>query len=105
MDLTSPFMIIMLLASSSVLTAIVTAWFKRHDVDAGMTKKKAEAAKVNADSAKVLSDLAISQTQSMAEQMGEFRLALRQHREWDRKMVVQARQAGIEFEDPPELFL
>ncbi|MFE7799497.1 hypothetical protein [Nocardia sp. NPDC057440] len=62
--------------------------------DAHMTK-------IKVDAAKVLSDLAISQTQ----QMGEFRMALRAHRDWDRKMVRQARQLGIEFEDPPELFL
>lgn len=37
--------------------------------------------------------------------MGEFRMALRAHREWDQKMVRHARQLGIEFEDPPELFL
>ncbi|MBF6296560.1 hypothetical protein IU459_03270 [Nocardia amamiensis] len=92
------FAALVLIASSSVLSAIVTAWFKRGDVDATMTKTKA-------DAAKVLSDLAISQTQLMSEQMGEFRMALRAHREWDRKMVTRARQAGLEFEDPPELFL
>jgi hypothetical protein len=92
------FSALVLLAGSSVLSAIVTAWFKRGDVDAHMTKTKA-------DAAKVLSDLAISQTQQMSEQMGEFRMALRVHREWDRKMVTRARQAGIEFEDPPELLL
>jgi hypothetical protein len=94
----SVFSALVLIASSSVLSAAVTAWFKRGDVDAHMTKTKA-------DAAKVLSDLAISQTQQMSEQMGEFRMALRAHREWDRKMVRRARELGIEFEDPPELFL
>ncbi|MGW4089529.1 hypothetical protein [Nocardia sp. NPDC004750] len=92
------FAALVLIASSSALSAAVTAWFKRGDVDANMTKTKA-------DAAKVLSDLAISQTQQMSEQMGEFRMALRAHREWDRKMVARVRQAGIEFDDPPELFL
>jgi len=92
------FSMLLLLASSSVLSAVVTAWFKRGDVDASMTKTKA-------DAAKVLSDLAISETQRMSEQMGEFRMALRAHREWDRRMVTRARQAGIEIDDPPELFL
>jgi hypothetical protein len=41
----------------------------------------------------------------MSTQMSEFRMALRAHREWDRQMVSRARQAGIEIEDPPELFL
>jgi len=92
------FSMLLLLASSSVLSAVVTAWFKRGDVDASMTKTKA-------DAAKVLSDLAISETQRMSEQMGEFRMALRAHREWDRRMVTRARQAGIEIDDPPELYL
>ncbi|MBF6150245.1 hypothetical protein [Nocardia nova] len=92
------FSILMLLASSSALSAAVTAWFKRGDVDATTTKKKA-------DAAKVLSDLAISETQRMSEQMGQFRMALRAHREWDRKMVARARRAGIEIDDPPELYL
>ncbi|MFI7188132.1 hypothetical protein ACIBQ0_00235 [Nocardia nova] len=39
------FSILMLLASSSALSAAVTAWFKRGDVDATMAKKKADAAK------------------------------------------------------------
>jgi hypothetical protein len=92
------FAALVLIASSSVLTAAVTAWFKRGDVDAHMTKTKA-------DTAKVLSDLAISQTQQMSVQMGELRMTLRVHREWDRKMVTRARRAGIEIDDPPELFL
>jgi uncharacterized membrane protein len=92
------FSTLVLLASSSALSAAITAWFRRGDVDATMTKKKA-------DAAKVLSDLAISETQRMSEQMDEFRMALRAHREWDRKMVTRARQAGIEIDDPPELYL
>jgi hypothetical protein len=92
------FSTLVLLASSSVLSAAVTAWFKRGDVDAHITK-------TTADAAKVLSDLALSETQRMSKQMSEFRMALRAHREWDRQMVSRARQAGIEIEDPPELYL
>lgn len=92
------FSTLVLLASSSALSAAVTAWFKRRDVDATLTKTKA-------DAAKVLSDVAISETQRMSEQMDEFRMALRRHRKWDRKMVARARQAGIEIDDPPELYL
>jgi hypothetical protein len=94
----SVFSALLLVAGSSVLSAVVTAWLKRGDAEANITKTKA-------DAARVLSDLAISQTQQMSQQMGEFRMALRVHREWDRKMVTRARRAGIEFEDPPELFL
>lgn len=92
------FTILMIIAGSSVLTAAVTGYLNRHLVDATRTKTKA-------DAAKTLSDLAIEQTTAMAEQMGEFRTALRAHREWDRSMVRKARELGLDFDDPPELFL
>ncbi|MGO4649784.1 hypothetical protein AB4305_33385 [Nocardia sp. 2YAB30] len=87
-----------LIASSSVVSSIATAWFSRKNLDASMTKTKA-------DAAKTLSDTAIAQTQLMAAQIGELRQALRMHREWDKKMVIIARQAGLEIDDPPELWL
>ena len=100
----SLFAVLMLLASSSVVTAVVTALFQRRNVDSGITKNKAEAAKADADAAKILSEMAIEQTRSMHDAVVQIRAALQAHREWDRRMVQTARAAGIVIEDPPELY-
>ncbi|WP_327120411.1 hypothetical protein OHB12_16320 [Nocardia sp. NBC_01730] len=92
------FSILVLVAGSSVLSAVVTTLANRKSIDANTTKTKA-------DAAKTLSDTAIAQSQQMAGQIGELRQALRVHREWDKKMVLKARQAGLDFDEPPELWL
>lgn len=92
------FAIILMIGSSSVIVAIITARTQRNSVDATVEKGRAEAGKI-------ISDAALAWNQELHKQIEDLKTALKTHREWDKQVVKKARAAGLEIDDPPELWL
>jgi len=92
------FSALVLLAGSAAVGATITAFSQRKNVDANAVKTKAEAAQI-------VSQTALAQNQAMATQIAELRAALQAHREWDKRVVKIVRDAGLQIDDPPELWL
>jgi hypothetical protein len=68
--------------------------------------------KIRVDGVAVLSETALEQVESMAKEVKGlrqditlFRGALREHEVWDRKVIRKLEEAGINMEDPPNLWV
>lgn len=77
-----------------------------------MLKAFLDRGKIKVDVAAGLSENAIAQVASMRidldaaqEDIKKFRAALRQHEIWDRQVIKKLDQAGIEVDQPPELWV
>lgn len=98
---TSPvFTVLISLASSGVLVALVNVWFQRKNIDATQAKTKAE-------EARILSEGALAEVIFIRKQLADVRTTFAEHRKWDREMVREVRRLNPEAEiaDPPEVFV
>jgi len=94
------FAILISIASSGVLVALIQVWFQRKNLDATQAKTKAE-------EAKILSEGALTQLVDMRLQMADVREAMVAHRKWDRDVLklIRGLDPTLDIPDAPELFL
>lgn len=100
------FQIVLAVVSSTLLATLVQARRDRR-------KTLAEAPKVKADTADVLSETALEQVAAMKKDLDEtreavrsFRSALRDHEEWDRMVLRELYSLGrTDIPNPPELWI